>query len=224
MPLSIIIPKWILGWSVSIGCWKPWSILKDFHINIVHVAGTNGKDLYARTYQHVVTVNAIIRATSFEQLVATALCIFRDAYVRWAVIEVGLRGILDVTNVIACPDMTIITTLAMDQVAVLGNAVQSIADAKAGIMKCDCPAVLAPQGDPVAYLTVQTEAQCHGAHVVPTPASWIDPRTRACRVHVFGQDIELTIAMRGYYQRENAAVDVTALAWFVKRDRRGLDG
>lgn len=178
------------------------------------------QDLYDRARQHVAAVNAPIQATAFEQLVATALCLFRDAGVAWAVMEVGLGGTLDATNVFTCPDITIITALAMDHAAVLGNTIQAIATAKAGIMKPGCPAVFAPQEDPDALLTLQAEAERHHApYVVASPAIWVDASTRVCRVRALTRDVEFVIPLHGDYQRENAAVAVAALAWLAERGR-----
>ena len=73
-----------------------------------------------------------------------ALLHFRDAGVDAQVIEVGLGGELDSTNVVA-PSVCAITNISFDHVAVLGPTIESIARAKAGIIKPGVPVVLAPQ-------------------------------------------------------------------------------
>ncbi len=82
--------------------------------------------------------------TFFECLLAIALCHFAQRRVDWAILETGLGGRLDATNVIA-PDLTIITALGVDHTRVLGRDPRGIAREKAGILKRGVPCLLAPQ-------------------------------------------------------------------------------
>ena len=82
--------------------------------------------------------------TTVEALTAMALLHFRQAGVDAQVIEVGLGGELDSTNVVT-PSVCAITNISFDHVAVLGPTIESIARAKAGIIKPEVPVVLAPQ-------------------------------------------------------------------------------
>lgn len=94
--------------------------------------------------------------TWFELCTALALEVFRRAAVDVAVLEVGLGGRLDATNVVT-PDVAVITRLARDHAAVLGPDVAAIAAEKAGILKPGVPAVAAP-GDPAAEAVVVRRA------------------------------------------------------------------
>lgn len=94
--------------------------------------------------------------TWFELCTALALEVFRRAAVDVAVLEVGLGGRLDATNVVT-PDVAVITRLARDHAAVLGPDVAAIAAEKAGILKPGVPAAAAP-GDPTAEAVVVRRA------------------------------------------------------------------
>lgn len=82
----------------------------------------------------------------FELTTALAFKYFEEEHVDWAVIEVGLGGRLDCTNIIT-PKLSIITNISMDHVQFLGNTPAKIASEKAGIMKAGVPAVIGEAED-----------------------------------------------------------------------------
>ena len=82
--------------------------------------------------------------TTFEMLTAMAFVHFKRVGVDFQVIEVGLGGRLDSTNIVS-PEVCAITSISLDHVATLGNTVERIAYEKAGIIKQGVPVVLAPQ-------------------------------------------------------------------------------
>ena len=82
--------------------------------------------------------------TYFETVTAMAFVLFRELRVDVAVLEVGLGGRLDATNVVA-PDLAIITPIDFDHEAFLGKSLEAIAAEKAGILKPGSMALLAPQ-------------------------------------------------------------------------------
>ncbi len=73
----------------------------------------------------------------FEMLFVLAVLVFKENNVEYAVFETGLGGRLDATNVIKKPLVTIITTISMDHMEILGNTIEEIALEKAGIIKRD---------------------------------------------------------------------------------------
>jgi len=83
-------------------------------------------------------------ATFFELTTAMAFQYFLDQAVDIAVIEVGLGGLLDCTNVIR-PEVSAITMIGLDHMQILGNTVEEIAAQKAGIFKAGVPALSVPQ-------------------------------------------------------------------------------
>ncbi len=84
--------------------------------------------------------------TTFEIMTALAFDYFRARGVEIAVLEVGLGGRLDATNVVT-PLVSAITSISFDHTAILGNTLAQIAREKAGIIKPDIPVVVAPQPD-----------------------------------------------------------------------------
>ena len=78
----------------------------------------------------------------FEILVLMAFSYFHEQNVDFLVLEVGIGGRLDATNVITSPLLSIITSIGMDHMDVLGNTIESIAKEKGGIIKENCPVVL----------------------------------------------------------------------------------
>ncbi len=99
--------------------------------------------------------------TFFEILTALGFRYFADQSVDIAVIETGLGGRLDSTNVIT-PEVTAITSISMDHVALLGHSLAKIAEEKAGIFKPGVPAVSCPQ-DPAVQEVLQRVARKVGA-------------------------------------------------------------
>jgi dihydrofolate synthase/folylpolyglutamate synthase len=85
-----------------------------------------------------------LNPTFFEFVTAMALVYFREQGVEWAVVETGMGGRFDATNVIS-PDITVITTVGLDHRDFLGETLPEIAYEKAGIIKGGVPLVLAPQ-------------------------------------------------------------------------------
>src|SRR5580692_1218800 len=80
--------------------------------------------------------------TFFESLTVAAFLAFREARLDVAVIEVGLGGRLDATNVLEAPLATAITSISLEHTAVLGDTLDAIAREKAGILKPGAPVVL----------------------------------------------------------------------------------
>jgi len=90
--------------------------------------------------------------THFELLTAAAFCAFRTEQVDWAVIEVGIGGRLDATNVIL-PEVCVITTVDYDHMDLLGKTLEQIAFEKAGIIKPKVPVVVGAMGEgPLAVI------------------------------------------------------------------------
>jgi|CXWK01.1.fsa_nt_gi dihydrofolate synthase/folylpolyglutamate synthase len=150
--------------------------------------------------------------TTFELITALACTHFAQQGVQWAVLEVGLGGRLDSTNVVQ-PDITAITSLSYDHMAVLGNTLTQIAHEKAGIIKPGVPLVCAPQA-PEALAVI--EATCHERQApllllgrewiwqAAGPAFWVQPRAGPPSPETPG----FTIPLAGAHQVVNAALAV----------------
>jgi dihydrofolate synthase / folylpolyglutamate synthase len=104
------------------------------------------KDLFVDAFNrvHEVGLRMETHPTYFETVTAMAFLLFRDVSIELGVIEVGLGGRLDATNVLD-PALSVITPVDFDHEAFLGSSLEQIAGEKAGILKPGVAAVIAPQ-------------------------------------------------------------------------------
>jgi len=154
--------------------------------------------------------------TTFEITTALGFLYFARQKVDAAVIEVGLGGRLDATNVVS-PQVAVITSLSYDHMAVLGNTLSAIAAEKAGIIKADRPVVSSPQKEEALTVLerVARERQAAltlvGRDVLFTAGEHsLDGQALTVRT----QDLpalELTIPLLGAHQMVNAATACAAL-------------
>ncbi|MHB8807316.1 MAG: bifunctional folylpolyglutamate synthase/dihydrofolate synthase, partial [Anaerolineaceae bacterium] len=104
--------------------------------------------------------------TTFEITTAVAFQYFKDMQIDMGVIEVGLGGRMDATNIIN-PEVSVIASISLDHMGILGNTLEAIAGEKAGIIKKDIPVVVSPQK--ASVLTVFEQfAQERKAHLIKT--------------------------------------------------------
>jgi dihydrofolate synthase / folylpolyglutamate synthase len=154
--------------------------------------------------------------TFFESVTAVAFCGFRQAAVEWGVIEVGLGGRLDATNVVD-PEVAVITPIALDHEAFLGKSGASIAAEKAGILKPGCRAVFAPQNEQAAAV-LEARAMELGVAVTRAGVDWVAEKIsnergqyRFSARHADGMSFDARLALAGAHQVENALVAIATL-------------
>ncbi len=109
--------------------------------------------------------------TFFEVTTVAALLAFARMPADVLLLEVGLGGRLDATNVIDRPAVTVITPVSIDHTQYLGETLEAIALEKAGILKADVPAVVAPQ-DPRARAVIEERASAVGAPLFLAGRDW----------------------------------------------------
>lgn len=109
--------------------------------------------------------------TFFEVTTAAAFLAFSRTRADVTLIETGLGGRFDATNVFARPALTAITPISMDHMRFLGNTLEKIAFEKAGILKADTPAIIAPQ-QAVATAVLRDRADQVGASLVSHGPDW----------------------------------------------------
>lgn len=109
--------------------------------------------------------------TTFELITAAAFLYFADQGVDVAVVEVGLGGRLDATNVVH-PLVSVITPISYDHTAILGNTLEAIAGEKAGIIKPSVPVVMAPQ-PPEARQRIAAVAAEREAPLIEVGRDWL---------------------------------------------------
>ena len=144
--------------------------------------------------------------TEFELITAAALLWFRREACDIVVLEVGLGGRLDATNVIEQPEAAVIMNLGLDHTAVLGGTVEQIASEKAGIIKPDCEVVLYPQPESVTQV-IRARCKEQGASLRIADFSRLVQDFDSLDGQVFRyRDIPCAIPLLGAHQRRNAAV------------------
>jgi dihydrofolate synthase/folylpolyglutamate synthase len=150
--------------------------------------------------------------TFFEITTAAAFLAFARTAADWTLLEVGLGGRLDATNVIDRPRLTIITPVSLDHQQYLGDTVAQIAAEKAGILKRGVPCVVGPQTDE-ALAVIERQAARLGVPLMAAGQHW---HTRAERGRLVYQDetglLDLPLpVLPGPHQIENAGAALAAL-------------
>ncbi|HEL1692249.1 TPA: bifunctional folylpolyglutamate synthase/dihydrofolate synthase [Streptococcus suis] len=154
----------------------------------------------------------------FEVMVLIMFLYFQDQQPDLALVEVGIGGLLDTTNVVA-PALSVITSIGMDHQDLLGSTLREIAEQKAGIIKESVPVVLGP-------LSPETTAICR--HIA---------QDKQASVHQFGQEFtykagqfsnadidlsELVLGLAGQHQEENAAVALQTFLLYMTNIQKDI--
>ena len=159
------------------------------------------------------------KLTTFELTTALAFVYFAQKKVDMAVIEVGLGGRLDATNIIT-PSVSVITSLSYDHTAILGNTLTLIAGEKAGIIKPNVPVVSSPQTEEALLVLekISAERSCEftligreftyqaGNYSLEGQTLTVTPQNKNGEPAV-----NLHIPLLGQHQVENAATAYVAL-------------
>ncbi|HEM2769631.1 TPA: bifunctional folylpolyglutamate synthase/dihydrofolate synthase [Streptococcus suis] len=154
----------------------------------------------------------------FEVMVLIMFLYFQDQQPDLALVEVGIGGLLDTTNVVA-PALSLITSIGMDHQDLLGSTLGEIAEQKAGIIKENVPVVLGP-------LSPDTTAICRQI-----------AQDKQASVHQFGQEFtykagqfsnadlelsELVLGLAGHHQEENAAVALQTFLLYMTNIQKDI--
>ena len=151
--------------------------------------------------------------SEFELITAVAMVYFSRMGCDIVVLEVGMGGEFDATNVIPCPEVAVLTAIGLDHTAVLGPTVADIARTKSGIIK--------EGGDVVSYghlpeADAEIEAACQRNHATLWPVDFdrlvLKDLTLDERTFDLGPIQDLKMPLLASYQPKNAAVAVTALS------------
>jgi dihydrofolate synthase/folylpolyglutamate synthase len=192
-------------------------------------------DLAALVEEIKPVVASIPNLTTFEITTALAFLYYARQKVEAAVIEVGLGGRLDATNVIV-PVVSVITSLSFDHMNVLGNTLAAIAGEKAGIIKEGIPVVLAPQREEARLVVARVAAEKHAplielgkdyfyadvSHSLEGQTIQVWPAADQPLVDAYidsgglqdWEPLRLNIPLLGYHQVQNAATAYVALQRF----------
>jgi dihydrofolate synthase/folylpolyglutamate synthase len=195
----------------------------------------NGRDITDGEFAQVLTTvrefaddlvkkDACEQPTQFEILTAAAFHYFALQQVDYAVIEVGLGGLWDSTNLIK-PLVSVITNIALDHTKVLGNTIEEIALQKAGIIKEQVPVVTGAEGDALGPIRVMSAVK-----QAPLYEYGVSFRGQEISSSIDGQKFRLTagtnyaseyeIRLPGEHQIRNAALAIVAAKIVSKQDPR----
>lgn len=153
-------------------------------------------------------------ASYFEVTVAMSLLRFARAEVDVAVVEVGLGGRLDATNILE-PSVCVITTVGLDHTHILGDSLEEIAREKGGIIKAGVPVVIGRQPAEASAVLIEQALEQHAPVLHVEEARWQGRTLRTPQANYS----RLFPALEGAHQRDNAASAVLAVEAFLDRSR-----
>ena len=157
--------------------------------------------------------------TEFEFITALMFAYFKEQNCDVVILEVGLGGRLDSTNVITKPLASVITQIALDHIAVLGDTIDKIAYEKCGIIKADCPVITTSHQNPRALPVIEKIAKDKNS---PLKIANISSAENV-KIAPYGSEftykgMNITVNLAGRHQIENmTAAAETALALGVSK-------
>jgi len=173
----------------------------------------------------VMTEQGLESPTEFEVITAVAFLYFKEKAADIVVLEVGLGGIGDSTNIIKNPLCSLICSISYDHTDRLGTTLAEIAMNKAGIIKDKCPIVTSASSNE-ALEVISKEAKRHNSYYLETKdikyevkEETLEGTTFSCVIDGYDFD-DITIGMLGKHQIENAILSLSALK--VLMDRKDI--
>ncbi|MBO5269294.1 MAG: bifunctional folylpolyglutamate synthase/dihydrofolate synthase [Clostridia bacterium] len=154
------------------------------------------------------------KPTEFELITAIAFAYFAKNCCDLVVLECGLGGRLDSTNIIDTPVLSLITGVAFDHTAILGNTIEAIAEEKAGIIKHGCPVLFGNNSHEHEALGVMRRvASKQNAPLAVTDESLLTNIRLSVdgTLFDFGEEKDYCLSLLGSYQPYNAATVLTAV-------------
>ena len=157
--------------------------------------------------------------TEFEFITALMFAYFKEQNCDVVILEVGLGGRLDSTNVIEKPLASVITQIALDHIVVLGDTIDKIAYEKCGIIKADCPVITTSHQNPRALPVIEKIAKDKNSPLKIANISSVEN----VKIAPYGSEftykgMNITVNLAGRHQIENmTAAAETALALGVSK-------
>ena len=196
----------------------------------------NGQDISRDDFAEAVEVislaveamvlEGIERPTEFEMITAAAFWYFARRKVEYAVIEVGLGGLLDSTNVIT-PVVSVITNVSLDHMKYCGNTIREIAVHKAGIIKEGVPVVTTADGEAlqvIARTAYDTHSRLYALDrsfdVIGNAGQTASGGQMITVRETYGYSITAVLPLLGQHQRRNAAAAIMTLLLVARHEKR----
>ncbi|MCX7353611.1 MAG: bifunctional folylpolyglutamate synthase/dihydrofolate synthase [Alphaproteobacteria bacterium] len=198
--------------------------LVRFHERIRLAGALIGEDALSALLDECERANGDAPITFFEVTTAAAFLAFSRTTADLLLLEVGLGGRLDATNVIAAPALSIITPISIDHVQFLGETLSEIAGEKAGILKPGVPCVMGPQ-PPEAVAAIEKRAKEIGAPLLRHGVEWhVDVTGNGFVYRGKARRIDLPHpVLPGVHQIANAGMAVAAVDALAARFAIGED-
>ncbi|MCF6306264.1 MAG: bifunctional folylpolyglutamate synthase/dihydrofolate synthase [Rhodobacteraceae bacterium] len=186
--------------------------LARFHERIVLAGQVISEPYLTEILAECEQANGDVTITYFEITTCAAILAFSRIAADYTLLEVGLGGRLDATNVIETPRLCVITPVSIDHTGYLGETIEEIAGEKAGILKRGVPCIVGPQSD-AALAVIEAEAVKVGARLLVHGQDW----------HVWEENGRLVFqdesglldlplpALIGAHQVQNAGAAIAAL-------------
>ena len=174
-----------------------------------------GKEITEKSLIQTLTecenANAGAEITFFEIITAAGLLVFSKIKADLLLLEVGLGGRFDATNVVSNPILSIITPISLDHQQYLGNTLEKIAYEKAGILKEKRPAIIGQQG-PEALKVIKLKAEETGSPLFIFQRDWNITETKsAIKFEVEGSTSYFEKPnLKGIHQIQNAGIAIAA--------------
>ena len=145
--------------------------------------------------------------TQFEIWTAAAFCFFAEQKCDFVILEVGLGGERDATNIIKNPKISVITKIAKDHTEYLGNSIEEITAAKAGIIKDGSITVTCPQESAVMKIISDKAVQKNNRLIVAKEAK-LHEFNGENEIFDYGEIKNIKLSMLGEHQAQNAALAI----------------
>ena len=175
------------------------------------------KEEYAAVFERVHTACEVLtkrgcpHSTVFEVETAAAFLWFYEKKCDLVLLETGMGGETDATNLITHPVCSVLTSIGMDHMQYLGNTIEEIAKVKAGVIKKGCPVVALKQGDSVCEVIKNKAEECGSRCVLVEVPQYMQ------EAPIWGttlQDVRygsVHTALGGIWQRENLSLALAVL-------------
>jgi dihydrofolate synthase/folylpolyglutamate synthase len=158
---------------------------------------------------------------TFDVLTALAFLLYRQREVQVQVVEVGLGGLLDSTNVFESKDCAVITNIGLEHRDILGDTIPEIARQKAGIIVAGCPTIMAPQRESAAEVIREVASEkgsplTEVALVCNLRRDSAGSESQAFRLRTPKHGYQAKLPLLGKHQLDNAATAVLAVEALTK--------
>lgn len=178
------------------------TMTERIRINGVNITMSDFADITARVKA---ACRGLEEPSYFEKITAAALLYFAEQGCDYVVLETGLGGRLDATNIIESPVCSVIMPIGFDHTGVLGDSLPAIAGEKAGILKPGCPAICAPQEKDALQVLQQAAAEKNVPFLVIDITKIIPgSHSPAGQVFSYGDMERIELSLLGRHQVQNA--------------------